>query len=387
MCVPNVDDILAVRLRRQLLDGQSAAAGRPASVVRHFCALQAQDYPGALWSVGMRCGGVTTAADVERAIATRLIVRTWPLRGTLHLIAPEDVRWILGLLGPQVVARAATRHAQLGLTEPDIARARSVVAEALRGGRILTRAELMAALESASISTGGQRGYHIAWTLALEGILCCGPMAGKKQTFVLLDDWIPHNDQPPLARPVALGRLAARYFEAHGPATLADFAWWSGLTRTDARRGISEAAGSLERLATGGVEYWVTKGTLESKDEVLGFAESSAQCPGGPIVNLLPAYDEYMLGYTDRSLQLGEHAGRPGKAVPANGRLSPLLAIEGRVSGTWKRTVKRDQVQVQVAPFATLTKAERTALEEEALRYGRFLGLPADVDAHSRGRP
>ena len=360
-------DILRMRLSRQLVDSSSATT--PHDVASRLLAMQAQDYAGSLWSVGVRLPG-TVLADVERAIAERSIVRTWPMRGTLHLVAAEDVRWMLPLLTPRVIARAASRAAQLGLTDDTFARARVLFAEALGGGRQLTRPQAMALLEADGIPTAGQRGYHILWRLSQEGLLCCGPMDGKQQTFVLLDEWISpgpsERDRPP--RDEALARLAARYFAGHGPATLEDFAWWSGLAKSDAQAGLEAQVEPLACAEVDGRRYW----WLEEN------ADSSSAGPAMG-VHLLPGFDEYMLGYTDRSLQLAEHLEAYGSSVSANGMFSATLVIDGRIAGTWKRALKRDRVEIAVRAFRHLGKAEVIGLAEAADGYGAFVGLPPVV--------
>ncbi len=194
--------IARLRLERQQIRRHPAAT--PAQVVAALCAMQAQDYAGTLWSIGLRLQGAIVA-DVEQAIAERTIVRTWPMRGTLHFVAAADVRWLLKLLAPRVIAGSARRHHQLELEEAIFARSRTLFADALQGGQQLARSALLQILEAAGISTAGQRGYHILWRLAQEGLICCGPMAGKEQTFVLLEEWLP--PAPERDREAALARI------------------------------------------------------------------------------------------------------------------------------------------------------------------------------------
>jgi hypothetical protein len=374
--VATIDDVLRLRLRRQLIEAPaSAGAGAsggtsPEAVVARMTAMQAQDYLGALWSVGLRCVPETTEAAVESAIARGRIIRTWPMRGTLHFVAPEDVRWMLALLAPRAIARSAGRYAQLGLTDADFARSRAVLIDALAGGGALTRAEAVARLESGGIDTAGQRGYHILGRLAQEGLLCLGPMRGRQQTFVLLDEWAPPSAGEPAIpnRRDALARLAARYFDAHGPATVADLAWWAGITKADARDGIEAASHALESVTIGGADYWLTP------DASTAAPESSA-----PTVRLLPGFDELMLGYTDRSLQLGEHRDTYGSAVSANGAFSSTIVVDGRIAGTWKRALKPDRVEITMRRFRELSGPERRGLAGDAERYGRFLGRKAVI--------
>ena len=225
----------------------------PAEVVRWMGAIQAQDYAQGVWAIGLRTASATLA-DVEQAIADRKIARTWPMRGTIHFVPPEDVRWILQLTAARLLAGGRSRQAQLGLDQAILERSRQLFQDALQGGRRLTRPEMMALLEGAGISTEKQRGYNILVYAALTGLICMGPMQKKQQTFVLLDEWAPHPRA--LSKEEALAELARRYFCGHGPATLADFARWAGLTLTDARAGLAGAGADLVPETIAGEKYW-----------------------------------------------------------------------------------------------------------------------------------
>jgi len=367
--------ILGLRLRRQLIEARDEpgeAENGPAEVVRHLGAMQAQDYPGVLWSVGQRSAATCTAADVERALADRLVVRTWPMRGTLHLVAPENVRWMLALLTPRVLARARRRHEELGVTAEVVGRAREILTDALAGGHALTRADLLARLEAGSIDTSGEAGYHVLWTLAQLGLVCCGPMEGKQQTFVLLDEWIPPAEDAPVTPATALAALAALYFGARCPATTADFAWWAGITKAEAKAGIDGAGTGLRRVVTGDSEYWLPAGIPDP-------AETDART-ARQRVHLLPGFDEYFLGYADRSLQTGDRAATYGATTSANGMFSPTVIANGRIAGTWRRTLRRDRVDIAVRAFRELTRTEHRSLASAAERYGRFVGLSANFE-------
>lgn len=352
-------NISAERLANQHLSRPSFE--KPSDVVRHFGAVQAQDYPGSLWAVGLRTKGAAEA-DVERAIADRDIVRTWPMRGTLHFVPARDARWMLGLLTPRVVARSASRYRQLELDERTFARCAEVFARSLRGGKSLTRAAMYGALEAARISTAGQRGIHILSRLAQDGLICFGAREGKQQTFALLEEWVPASKS--LSRDEALRELAGRYFESHGPATLRDFAWWSGLTTADARAGLEAAEPNLLREVVEGQTYWLPpragRTNSRSKDE-------------SRAAHLLPVYDEYTVAYKDRSAALSPSAA----AQTGNGIFSPVIVIGGRVAGTWKRARRSDAVVITHTPLSKLNRAEARALASAANRYGEFLGAPA----------
>ena len=360
-----IDDILRIRLRSQLIEGGPLLC--PADVVAHLLAVQAQDYAGAVWAVGLRAPG-SVLADVERAIAEREIVRSWPMRGTLHFMAAADVRWLLPLLTPRVLARAARREQQLDLDGATFARARVLFREALTCGRRLTRPDAMGMLERAGIATTGQRGYHILWRLAQEGLIVVGPMEGRQQTFALLDEWVPAARSaidPAAPREELLAHLALRFFTGHGPATVADLARWADIRVTEARAGLAAVAGSLESAEYDGERYWFSPGAAEPG--IGGRGRS-------PRVHLLPGFDEYMLGYTTRSHQLGEHLETYGARVGSNGVLAPTVIVDGRAVGVWKRTLSARTVVFGMTPFRPFSEREGLAVQAEQERYARFVG-------------
>jgi hypothetical protein len=334
-----------------------------ADLVRWMGAVQAQDYLGSLWAVGSRMSG-TTEAEVESAVADRTIVRTWPMRGTLHYVAASDVRWMLSLLTPRVIARSAGRHRELGLDERAFARSRRALERALRGGRALTRSETYAVIERAGVSTEGQRGIHIVGYLAQQGFLCHGPRRGRQPTFVLLDEWVPASPGRP--REAALAELASRYFASHGPATLHDFAWWSGLLLPDARAGIEGAGARLVKETIAGRRWWSA-------------LSPPTRSPAGPVAALLPPWDEYVVAYKDRAAALGHLPQEDARVRYAVGNW--LVVVEGRVVGSWRRTLTPHSVRVRVEFWTRVTPAERRAVREAAARYARFLGRRLDTVA------
>ncbi|MDX1416705.1 MAG: winged helix DNA-binding domain-containing protein, partial [Candidatus Promineifilaceae bacterium] len=221
-------DIARRRLRNQQIGRERF--DQPDQVPAWLGAMQAQDYAGVKWAIGLRC---QTASDtnVEQAIADREIIRTWLMRGTLQIVAAEDVRWMVVLLGPRLIKQSARRRRELGLDDTLLARSSEVLSTVLHGRRQLTRTAVLQALEQQGISTVGQRGYHILRHAGLQGHICFGSMQNKEQTFVLLEEWAPQGQKK--EREEALAELAQRYFTSHGPATLEDFVWWSGLTKAD----------------------------------------------------------------------------------------------------------------------------------------------------------
>jgi Winged helix DNA-binding domain len=350
--------------RYRLLNQQIAftRSKTPAEVVAALGAMQAQDYLAALWAVGQRLPDATEA-DVERAIGARTIVRTWPLRGTLHFVAAEDARWMIELLGPRTIAASERRNRQLELDDATFARSRKVLARALEGDRQLTRDAMMQSLEKARISPAGQRGYHILWRLAQEGLLCFGARSGKQPTFALLEEWAPHARS--MDRDAALAEVARRYFTSHGPATFQDFVCWTGLRVADAKAGLDSVASELSRATLDDTVYWM--------------ANELPALPDKPFAaHLSAAFDEYLLGYRDRGAVLDPRYAQ--RVVPgSNGMFMPTILVDGRVVGTWKRALKKKSVVITALPFEPLKKSEERAFAAAAGRYGQFLGLAPEI--------
>jgi hypothetical protein len=325
-------------------------------------AMQAQDYTGAKWSIGLRLSE-GTEAKVDEALANRSIIRTWPMRGTLHLVAAPDVRWLLALVSVRSIAHSAGRHRQLELDEATFTRTKHLFGKALEGGKQLSRAELYAVLEKRGISTAGQRGIHMLWRAAQDGLICFGAVRGKEQTFVLLDEWVP--DAKSMDRERGLAEIAKRYFTSHGPATVQDFARWLGVTLGDARSGLEMVKSQLVLETIDGQTYWM------SPDRSMPRHISTA-------VHLLPGFDEFVLGYKDRSAVLDpKYASRicPG----GNGVFYPTIVLDGRIIGIWKRSVNNGRVAVTAQPFTSLSEPETKGFARAARRYEKYLALHVDL--------
>jgi hypothetical protein len=350
-------------LTRRRLSNQQIAGPRfttPGELVRWMGAVQAQDYLGSLWAVGLRLPS-TTESDIVDAVAARTIVRTWPMRGTLHYVPAADVRWMLGLLTPRVLARGAGRYRELELDAASFVRSAKILARALKG-RPLTRAETYAALQRGGVSPEGQRGIHILGHLAQQGLICYGPRKGKQPTFVLLAEWLPPS--PAMGRERALGTLAERYFASHGPATVHDFAWWTGLLLKDAQEAI-EAAGSKLVGESHDGRRWFS-----------GAAPHPRAKPRRHAAVLLPPWDEYIVAYKDRAAALDPPAGRDERVYAVG--LS-LVVVDGRVRGSWRRERSGATVRIRLSYWSGVTGEERRAVAAAAERYGLFLGRPVQV--------
>jgi hypothetical protein len=344
------------RLSAQRVIGKQLSS--PEEVVRWMGAIQAQDYGQAVWGIGVRMASATLAA-IEQAIAEVKILRTWPMRGTIHFVPAEDAKWMVQLTAQRMLAADAYRQKQLGLDQAVIEQSRELFCDALKGGHILTRTAMMQLLESAGISTSGQRGYHILWAVAQNGTICLGPLDGKQQTFVLLDDFVPNARN--LSREEALAELTKRYFTSHGPATIADFAGWTGLTLTEAKQGLESAKSALAPMRVDDKEYWQSHSAQEHADN--------------STVLLLPGFDEYFIGYKDRSAILTSEEAQ--KVVPGkNGIIFPIMVLGGRVIGTWKRVISPRKIDITFSPFTSLKGDAKQQALQAAEAYCKFIGLP-----------
>jgi hypothetical protein len=344
--------IAAQRLVNQRIT--QTGPGRPADLVAWLGAMQAQEYPAAKWALALRMPESATDADIERALDEGRILRTHVMRPTWHFVAPSDIHWMLDLTAPRVHRALASMSRQFGLDSATCTRATKIFERSLMDGSCLTRAELGGHLARSGLVCKGVPLALLSVYAELEGVICSGPRRGKQSTYALLETRVPRAGR--LSRDEALGELTERYFRSHGPATIRDFVWWSGLTTADARRGLEIKKGSQEEID--GRTYWT-----------IG-ARRAGRVPRA-IVHLLPIYDEYLVAYRDLH------------AVPRNagsrGTLPQALVAAGQVAGTWKAVPTDDRVLVAVTPERPLTRLERRGLAETAARYGRFLGKPVKV--------
>ena len=330
----------------------------PAEVVQCLGAVQAQDYAAAKWAVGLRMKDGSDAG-LDRALTDGTIIRTHVLRPTWHFVSPTDVRWMLELTAHRINAALAYNFRRLGLDASVFKRSNSALIKALQGGKQLTRLELVSILKQKGIQTDNLGFLHILLRAEIDRIICSGGRRGRQFTYALLDMRAP---QPKALKPnEALAELSERYFRSHGPATLQDFAWWSGLTTADAKAGLEMVKSQFTHETMDDQTYWFS----DSK---------SAGRKLFSTVYLLMNYDEYVIGYTDRSAIFDI-----SNIKKLDSRGSPLtntIVINGQITGTWKRTMKAKNVVIELNPFRALTETEKQSLTKATERFGKFLQLP-----------
>jgi len=347
-------DVRRARLRSLML-GSGPQRG-VLEVAEWFGAMQAQDLASGAWSFGVRCAGLTDAG-VQDAQEQREVLRTWPMRGTVHFVPARDAAWMVALMSKKPLAGGAARRQYLGITLELVDKAVSALTDALAGGKVLTRDECVAVLQDAGIPTAGQVSYHLLWYGSQLGVLCQGPPRGKEHTFTLLSEWVPSPATP--SREEALAIMARRFFRSHGPASEKDFSRWTGMGLRECREGIAGLGDELVRVETSAGPMLASGAVLDSADPVRKHL-------------VLPGFDEYMLGYGDRSLFVApEHF---AAVVPGNnGVFQATLVKDGRVVGIWKRTLKPKTVDIAATVLGAVSDADRRAFEREFVAYGKFV--------------
>ena len=353
-------DIVKIRLASQLISRPRFDTVK--DIAGWMGAMQAQDYAMVKWAVGLRLPD-GDAQIVERAISKGEIIRTHLLRPTWHLVSADDIYWMLELTAPRIRAGMKSRHRVLGLTESLLERSNETITKALEGKQ-LKREELISELEKAGIPTAGDnRASHMFQVAELTGIICSGASDGNKETYALLSERVPKPTS--LSREAALAAVARKYFNSHCPATLNDFIWWSGLSVREAKQALDLVKPDFVPETIDSQNYW-----LPNSYEVPGAGEQG--------VWLLPAFDEYLISYKDRSASLPFKDFN--KTVSNNGVFRPVVAVNGQVKGIWKRTIKKDRVVVETELFCKLGKTTLDKIEEAAAKFGRFIGKEVEIN-------
>ena len=350
-------DVIRRRLTSQFLTAPGPKTAR--DVVRALGAVQAQDYAGAKWALGMRTRAETDA-DIERQLDRGAILRTHVLRPTWHFVAPEDIRWMLALTAPRVKQAMAYHGRNLGIDARTLRRSHDAIAKALIGGKHLTRLELADTLRRARVKdASGQRLAHLVMEAELDGVIVSGARRATHVTYALLDERVP--PAPARDRDESLHELSRTYFATRGPATVRDFSWWSGLSMADAKRG-------LEMVRDG----------LESRDD--RWFDPSVTPRAATSALLLPNYDEYFIAYKDRSA-IGQRINHTIPVTGGSANITHVAFIDGELVGGWRRRAENNGVVVATEFWSKLTASERRKLDRAVKAFGKFLGAPVTVTA------
>lgn len=357
-----LEEIARARLRNQRLVGDHFET--PAAAVRWLGAVQSQDFPAAKWALGLRLDDANEAA-IDRAFNEGAILRTHVLRPTWHFVMPEDIRWLLKLTAPRIIASSAGQYRRHGLDGPTFSRSNRTLERELERGKQLTRTALVTALKAANIQTDNL-GYMLLMMRAeLDGIICSGPRRGKQFTYMLLDERAPALER--FNRDEALKTLAAGYFASHGPATPHDLAWWSGLTVGDARHAIEMLGADIERIDLDGRSYFSSTARV-------------AQDEPRRSVLILPIYDEAIIGYQDRSAYLRLLAANK-TPLPENIVFNHAILVDGQVVGIWRRSATSKAVTIEPIFFAQLERSDVREIEEAFERHAAFFDLALETPA------
>ena len=355
----NFKNISNVRLTAQQI--ASAKFTAPKEIVSWMGAMQAQDYNMAKWAIGVRLPGATDSI-IESAFSKGEILRTHVLRPTWHFVSADDIYWMLELTAPHMNRAMKSRQKALGLDEKIFAKSNSTIERSLASGKHFTRAELIAEIEKAGIVPNSLQSLHLMEHAELNGIICSGIKRDKEHTYALLEKRVKRTK--PITREEALAKLAERYFTSHCPATLEDFTWWSGLNATDARHALEMIKKNFIAETIKSKTYWFTDSfsiPLKNKSSLY----------------LLPAFDEFMISYKDRTamLQMEHHS----RAFSSNGIFWPTIVMNGKVIGLWKRTIQKDKVITEAEFFKKASGAAVDLFKKESKKYGKFLDRKAEV--------
>ena len=346
------NDVPNIRLQNQQITSTNFKTVK--ELLNWMGAMQAQDFNQAKWAIGVRLPHLTEH-QIESAFNQGEIIRTHLMRPTWHFVSAEDIYWLLELTAKQIKSSMKSRNRQLGLTEVVFKMSQEILTKALEGNHSKTREEISALLNRAGISTDENRLSHILMEAEIDGIVCSGGIQGKKQTYALLAECVPLKKT--FSKEEALSLLAKKYFTSHGPATLPDFIWWSGLPVTDARKALEMNKATLISETIGTDTYWLS--------DSIGIPTSPPES-----VYLLPAFDEYLLSYKNRSAAItaDDHT----KAISNNGVFWPVIVVNGQISGLWKRTIKKDTALIELDHFRPHSKKEMQLIEKAAETFGHF---------------
>ena len=355
----NLNDLSLIRLANQRVSASDFRT--PGEIVGWMGAMQAQDYNMSKWAIGIRLPGCTVN-ETEAAFDSGEIIRMHLLRPTWHLVASEDVHWMLELCGQRIRASMKARDHQLGLTVDIFKKSNKLLEKTLGGGKHLTREELIREFRHAGINTEENRASHLLMHAETHGIICSGKIKAGKPSYTMLHEWVPKSGT--MNKEEALATLAERYFSSHGPATAEDFIWWSGLTAGDGKKALEMVKSNFSSTVV--------------EDKIFWYRDHSSEMSDQPITaSLIPAFDELIISYKDRQAVLPDE--NHSKAVYTNGIFRPVILLNGRVVGIWKQTVKKEHLTVTAELFDPTDENVKESLRKAAIPLGIFTNKKISV--------
>ena len=354
-----LNEISNIRIRSQ---GIGSAEFKSASdILARMGAMQGQDFSMAKWALGVRMAD-STNEEIEASFNSGDIIRTHLMRPTWHLVSAQDVHWILELTSPRIKSSLGPREKDLELSEPLFRRSNRIIEKLISGGPCFTREDFTREFKKAKIDTGGNRLSHLLLRAELDGILCSGPIKDKKLTFASLNSRAP--DRKIFTREESLAELTKRYFQSRFPGTLHDFAWWSGLSQKDAKTGMESIRSSFITETIGSKEYMFPDSFRTTRSV-------------GNVVHLLPAYDEFLISYRDRSASISGNTGH--STISSNGIFYPVVVVNGQVAGVWKQVIQKDKVTIDIDLFNFQDLNIMTLIEKKANLLSRFYNKKVEV--------
>jgi hypothetical protein len=354
-----IEEITSLRIRNQQIEASNIKT--PKELAGWMGAIQAQDFAMAKWAIGLRVPE-STEKTIEQSYNSGDILRTHLMRPTWHFVSPDDVYWLLELSAPQIRKVLRTNDKRFELTETVYAAGNNMLEKVLSGGKSLTREELVQEYDAIHIRTNENRLSHMLVRAEQDGVVCSGPLKGNKLTYALLAERVPTKKA--ITRDEALVNLATRYFKSHSPASFRDFVWWSGLTITDARKAYHMIQSCFVSETIGNETYLFTNNFTNTP-------------PANLSVHLLPAFDEYLIAYANRSAALEGIDNK--KTISDNGIFRPIIVINGQVRGLWKRTTKKDKAFIETEHFQPFDTQTIKAIDQEIKQYGIFLDKKTEI--------
>ncbi len=353
-------------IRHRLINQQITQSNfkKPEEIVSFLGAIQAQEFSQAKWAIGLRLPHMTDA-DIEKAFNEGKIIRTHIFRPTWHFVSPKDIRWMLSVSAPRVKAVNAFMYRKMELDNKIFKKTNNILQKTLEGGKQLTRTKLAIELERKKIVAEGIRLSCIMMQAELDGIICSGAKNGKQFRYALLDEKVPPSKQ--MKEDEALAELTKRYFNSRGPATLKDFATWSGLSLAQVKKGLATVVNDYNHIKIENTNYYFAS---MPSNKILSNEISSKQN-----IHLLPIYDEYIMGYKDRSFYFN----LKNKINPtATLTFDNTIIINGQIAGTWRRTINKNSIDLEYNLFTALNKPNKKEFALAIDQYSKFTALPVN---------